>query len=144
MQRALKGTSLLETLAAIALLASITAMAIPGYQRHLRRAQCADANTLLFRVYAAQQNYFLQHGLYIVNIEDVPRAPADGGLGIALTSEFGEFRLDVEATDSGYVATARRLKVSASDPCVRFSIDESGLRRAFDAAGVDHGAECLE
>lgn len=142
--RTLKGTSLLELLAAIALLATITALAMPGYQRHLQRARRTDANTLLLQVYAAQQNHFLRHGRYVVNVDDVPRPPTEGGLGIALTSEFGEFRLDIGATDFGYTASARRMHVSASDPCVRFSIDEAGVRRAFDAAGGDHSSECLD
>src|SRR5690348_8767524 len=66
--RTLKGTSLLELLAAIALLATITALAMPGYQRHLQRARRTDANTLLLQVYAAQQNHFLRHGRYVVNV----------------------------------------------------------------------------
>jgi type IV pilus assembly protein PilE len=143
MQRAHEGSSLLEMLAAIALLATLTALAMPGYQRHLQRARRADASTFLLRVYAAQQNHFLQHGRYVLVTEDVPRAPAEGGLGISLRSEFGEFRLSIDATDSGYVASAVSLRANGSDPCIRFSIDEAGLRRAFDAAGTDHSAECL-
>jgi len=143
MRRVLKGTSLLETLAAITLLAAITALAMPGYRRHLQRAQRADANTLLLEVYAAQQNFFLQYGRYVVLIDDVPKAPADGGLGLALASEFGQFRLSVEATETGYLATARRAHVEPQDPCDRFTVDQTGLRRAFDATGTDRSAECL-
>jgi type IV pilus assembly protein PilE len=143
MRRPLKGTSLLETLAAIALLASIAALAMPGYRRHLQRAQRADATTFLFEVYAAQQNHFLQYGRYVIAIDDVPKTPADGGLGLALISEFGQFRLSVDATEAGYLATARRVPADAADPCVRFTMDQSGLRRAFDATGTERSAECL-
>jgi Tfp pilus assembly protein PilE len=142
MQR-LKGTSLLETLAAIALLATVTALAMPGYRRHVQRAQRVDASTLLYQVYAAQQSYFLQYGHYVVLIDDVTKSPPEGGLGLGLTSEFGEFGLAVNATDSGYLATASRIHSDATEPCVRFSIDQAGLRRAFDASGADHSAECL-
>jgi hypothetical protein len=95
------------------------------------------------QVYAAEQNYFLQYGRYVVHIDDVPKSPSEGGLGLGLTSEFGEFRLSVDATDSGYVATVWRLQPDASDRCARFSIDEAGMRHAFDAAGAEHGTECL-
>jgi type IV pilus assembly protein PilE len=143
MRRTLKGTSLLETLAAIALLAGITALAMPGYRRHVQRAQRADAHTLLLEVYAAQQKFFLQYGRYVVLNDDVPKAPADGGLGLALTSEFGQFRLSVEATETGYLATARRTHADPRDPCDRFTMDQTGLRGAFDAMGTDRSAECL-
>jgi len=143
MRRPLKGTSLVETLAAIALLAGVAALAMPGYRRHLQRAQHADAYTLLLEVYAAQQNHFLQYGRYVVSIDDVSRIPAEGGLGLSLTSEFGQFRLSVDATDSGYLATARRVQADVADPCDRFTMDQSGLRRAFDGAGTDRSAECL-
>ena len=144
MHRPSKGTSLVETLAAIALLAAVAALAMPGYRRHLQRAQRADASTLLLEVYAAQQNHFLQYGRYVVLIDDVTRSPAEGGLGLALTSEFGQFRLSVDATDSGYLATASRVHADARDPCDRFTVDQTGLRRAFDATGTDRSVECLE
>jgi type IV pilus assembly protein PilE len=116
---------------------------MPGYRRHLQRAQRTDANILLLEVYAAQQNYFLQYGRYVVSIDDVPKAPAEGGLGLALTSEFAQFRLSVDAAGSGYLATASRVHGDAADPCDRFTMDQTGLRRAFDAAGADRSAECL-
>jgi len=144
MHRPPNGTSLLEMLAAITLLAAVAALAMPGYRRHLQRAQRADASTLLLEVYAAQQNHFLQHGRYVVSIDDVPKTPAEGGLGLALTSEFGEFRLSVAATDSGYLATATRVHADERDACDHFTVDQTGLRRAFDAKGTDHSTECLE
>jgi type IV pilus assembly protein PilE len=144
MKRTLNGSSLLEMLTAVAVLATVAAVAMPGYRRHLLRAQRTDATTFLLQVYAAQQKFFIQYGRYVVLTEDLPKTPAAGGLGLSTTSEFGEYRVTLSATDSGYRATANRIAGATDDPdCAQFSIDESGLRQAVDAVGIDHTAECF-
>jgi len=144
MLRRLTGTTLLEMLTVMAVLTAVAAVAVPGYRRHLLHAQRLDATTFLLQVYAAQQRFHLQHGRYVVLTDQMPRPQTDGGLGLSTTSEFGNYRVTLTATGTGYRATARRSDASAEDSdCIWFAIEESGMRQAVDAAGADHTDECF-
>lgn len=68
------GFSLLEALAAIALLGVLTAIALPSWNRASQRAQRAELPSVLDGLLAAEVAYFAAEGRYVVQPEFTPDA----------------------------------------------------------------------
>lgn len=59
-----RGFTLIEVLIVVLIVAILSAIAVPKYQRVLEKNQAALAITLLQEVYRAEQFYYLNHGTY--------------------------------------------------------------------------------
>ena len=121
------GFTLLELLIVVAVFSIIMSMSIAGYRQYITRANRVDATTLLLRVAAAQERYYLEQNTYTDDLAAL-------GFPNAL-SERGYYTLEVAPALGGlvvgYTATATVVDdQSQSDDtkCQELTVNESGLR----------------
>lgn len=141
-----RGLTVIELLLALVIAAVLTAIAIPAYRNHVIRSQRADAIAALLRVQSAQEKYFVQYGRYATQLTAEPPA----GLGLPETSDRGYYRVQLQASEEGvmppsYIATAIVVPGGGADDdrrCRSFSIDQNGLRRAYDADAHERADDC--
>jgi type IV pilus assembly protein PilE len=121
------GFTLLELLIVVAVFSIIMSMSVAGYRQYITRANRVDATTLLLRVAAAQERYYLEQNTYTADLAEL-------GFPDEL-SERGYYKLAVAPALGGlvigYTATATVVddeSQSADEKCQDLTINESGLR----------------
>ena len=136
------GFTLVELMITVAIAAILASIAIPSYRSYVLRSRRVDATTALMRIQAAQEKFFLQCNTYAPNLTSAPPA----GLGMSASSEnaYYDLVLTPDAADPmRFIASATPRGSQAKDrKCQRFSIDQSGVRRAEDDARDDRTGEC--
>jgi type IV pilus assembly protein PilE len=131
------GFSLLELLIAMSIMATLTAVALPGLRHFVLRAHRFEAREALLSLAAAQERHYLEHHAY-ADAAALARAPPQG-LGIAATTANGRYSIAIEpGADAGdFVATATATGSQAADSeCASLSVDSAGQRRALSRSGV--------
>ena len=66
-----KGFTLLEHLVVVLILAVLTAIAVPTYNKVMRRSRVADGLNMLDVLASAQNKYFITHGSYANNLNEL-------------------------------------------------------------------------
>ena len=140
------GFSLTELLVALAILALLTAAAVPVWNRQMERARRLDATDALMRIAVAQERFHFENGRY-AGTGELAAAPP-GGLGITGT-ERGYYALELRAMGGGpalgfqATATAQRPGAQAGDETCRIlALDSTGARSAETAGGEDSSEAC--
>lgn len=90
MLRRRAGFSLLELVCAVAVVAILAALVLPGFERQVLRARRADAQVAALRVQTAQERYR----------SHAPRYGSLGEIGIGTASEAGHYALDLPNWDA--------------------------------------------
>ncbi len=140
--RTAAGFTLIEVVIALAIVAMTTSFAVSSYRRHLVRSHRIEAAQSLLTAAAEQEKFYLAHGHYGDRLDGVA-GDDPPGLPVASTTTRGRYRLYVEAADAvGYRVIAERSRPDEDAGCFRLWIDESGRRRASDAAGRDTTSRC--
>jgi type IV pilus assembly protein PilE len=139
-----RGFSLLELLVTMAIVATLTALALPGYAAMIQRAQRNDARLALLAIQHAEELHFQDTNAY-TDMLSLPRA--EGGLGIRDRSDGGLYALTVSTSGDGqhFMATAHPVvdgRQAGDDACALFILDETSRRSATDAQGRDSSAQC--
>jgi type IV pilus assembly protein PilE len=131
----MRGFSLIELLVAMAIMGLLAAIALPGYNQLVTRAQRQDVRLALLRLQHQQEIVFANHLSYSREANRNPSGPA-----LPERSEQGFYLLELRISADGmsYTALARVDPAGrqASDlPCAWLSINETGRRRSADASG---------
>jgi len=139
------GFSVVEIMVALAIIAILMGIALPGYRHFVLKSHRIEALRTLLEIQSAQERYFVQHNRYAASLA----APPPDGLGIpALTSNgYYTLELDADAADGAGHFLARALAQAGSRqtedlPCISFSVNELGDRHARDSAGADRTVDC--
>lgn len=138
------GFTLLELLVALAIVAILCGLAWPSYGPVMQQARRNEARLALLELQYALERHYLRHFAYTDQLE----TPAEsGGLGRSAATSSGAYRLSVALREhgQGYVAEAvahEQGPQSRDAACMRFTIDEKGVRSARDARGVETTAQC--
>jgi type IV pilus assembly protein PilE len=131
------GFTLIELMVAVAILAVISAIAVPLYDAQSRKGKRPDGMALLEEVAQVEQRYFSDYGTFTTTITALP------GIKSA-TSPGGYYNISVAPGETGniassFVATATPLTAAQkNDACEFFTISNLGVRGASakDANGV--------
>lgn len=121
----MRGVTLLELMAVVAIIGILAAIAVPSYRNYVMRAQRTDAMSALLRVAAAQEKFYLQNNQYTDDLD---------ALGIPGT-ENGWYDLAIDNTDVArdftVTATAASGGAQESDShCATFSLTSTGVKTA--------------
>jgi type IV pilus assembly protein PilE len=132
-----RGFTLMELLVTLVVIGLLAALAVPAYQRHVRRAHRIDAITALHELLAVQERFHLRHGVYASELS----APPPAGLGIDAITIGRRYALTVALSADGqsFIATATPTREGgqAEDVhCLSFSIDQRGRRAVSGSGGV--------
>lgn len=120
------GFTLLELVTALAIVAVLLALAVPGYQHYLQRAERAEALRALLAAAACQERVRAQGGYY-----DTSRC-LDGA-----TTPAYAIRFERPDDDSALAFTllAEPIEPRPGDPCGSLSLDQAGTRGISGDAG---------
>ena len=140
--RTAAGFTLIEVLVALAIVAITTTFAVSTYRRHLVRSHRIEAVQALLAVAAEQEKFHLARGHYGDRL-DAAAGEDPPGIPVASTTPRGRYRLRIDLADAVSLRVIAERLESTDDPaCVTLSLDESGRRRATDAADRDTTANC--
>jgi type IV pilus assembly protein PilE len=131
-----RGLTLIELMIAVAVVALLTAIAVPNYQEYLRRAERNNAKAALIRVAQFMERAATANGLYPGDTL-VPQT--------ILTVEGGKYAVVLVSTNGAtFSATAERKSGTqqANDPCGDFRITETGNRTILNASSGKTAADC--
>ena len=70
-----KGFSIIEILVAVGLLAILTSISIPSFNKYLRSSRTAEAKSSLGQIYIAEKAFFITHRFYTPDLLTVGVAP---------------------------------------------------------------------
>lgn len=132
-----RGFTLIELLIALVALATLAAIALPAFQEQVARTRRVEMQAALMEDAGYLQHYYASHDAFTGTPPPQlpwPRTPRTGAARYAIT-------VAVPPGDpTSYVLTARRVGVTASDPCGDFTLDslgQRGLAPGTAAAGRD-------
>lgn len=131
----MRGFTLVELLATLAITGLLAALAVPGYRTVMQRALRQDARLALLQLQYRQEQHFARHLHYAT-----PIAGQADGSAFPTRSDSGHYLLETRATTQGYIAIAR------ADPAGRQAGDRHCTRLAVDQGGrrlVAAGEEAL-
>jgi type IV pilus assembly protein PilE len=140
--RTAAGFTLIEVMAALAIVAITTTIAATSFRRHLQRSHRLDAVHALLVAASEQEKFHLAHGRYADRL-DASAGDEPPGLPVASRTPGGHYLLDVVLADAAefrVVATATGNHPASE--CRMLWIDESGRRSATDARGADSARRC--
>jgi type IV pilus assembly protein PilE len=132
-----RGFSLAELMITLAIVGILSAIAWPGYNSTIQRAQRNEARFALLQLQHMQERHYAAHFRYADRLGTMPDAQT---LATPDQTGSGHYTLSVDATEDGQgytaIATARPTGAQARDrACQRLSINETGMRRAAAAGG---------
>ncbi|MEJ2139782.1 MAG: type IV pilin protein [Gammaproteobacteria bacterium] len=139
--RPISGVSLLELLAAMAIVALLFSLAIPAWREQVRKARRIDATSLLLHAATRQEFFRLANHRYANSAELFLAPPA----GLGLRTEHKSYSLSSQAGADDFLLTA---SIIAGGPqgddeeCRQMTIDETGRRAATDSNGTDTSSRC--
>jgi type IV pilus assembly protein PilE len=113
------GFTLIELLISIAIVAILSALALPSYTDHVRRGHVAEAVAALATLRVSLEQYY----------QDNRRYGADGGCGVTLPSarEFA-YKCQTPADGQGFLASATGDPARGMGSFI-YTIDHAGMRR---------------
>jgi type IV pilus assembly protein PilE len=128
-----RGYSLLELLAAVAILAVLASIALPTYAEYIARSRRLEARAGLLEAAHWMERWRTERGRY-----DDPagagQPPAEFPWRQIPRAGDAHYAVSVVATAVSYRITATATRLMAGDVCSSLSIDETG-RRSFTGPG---------
>jgi len=125
MEQRAKGFTLIELMIVVTVMAILATLSVGGYRQYVIRANRTDAISLLLRVAAAQERWYLQNNQYA---EDAAALGFDGNVS---ESGYYSVRIDTDNPVLSFTATAIPVpeeRQSSDDRCQQFTINETGQR----------------
>jgi len=120
------GMTLIELVVAMALVAMLTAIAVPSYRGFVQRSQRVEAKEALVHLAANQEKFYLQNNTYSNDLEAL-------GFGDSLT-EHGLYEVEVVAADTqGFTIRATPASGSGASgdaDCQVFVLNEANEQSA--------------
>ena len=126
-----RGFGLIELIAALAIIAILTALAVPTYQSALRKARRAEGRAFLHTLMMAEERHHAGFNRYTA--ESGPK-----GLALPAISQPGGYyalsRLDLGASAQTVRIVVSPQGAQALDSCADLSLDSTGLFAATGAS----------
>lgn len=119
-KRMQEGFTLIELMITVAVVGILTAIALPSYNGHLRKARRADAQSALMNIASRQQQMLLDTRAYSSSLTSTVPANVAANYSVTVTVGTG-----VAPT---FTATATPIGGQVADPCGALSIDQTGAK----------------
>lgn len=120
------GFSLIEVMITVAVIAILSAVALPSYRSYVMRANRSEAKAALINAQVAEEKYFLQNSTYGTLAQ----------IGILASTAKGYYSIGVSnVSATTYKVTATAQQGQASDTtCGTMEIDQSGTKNPADTS----------
>lgn len=141
------GFSLLDVLAALAIVALLACIALPTYRDQVMRVHRAAARAALMSLAAEQEKFYVECHAYATNLDGSAASTCGTStLGFPADAGDGTYSLRITGADSAsWTAVAEVVPGSRQDAdrrCHALRIDGIGARTATTAGGDANDAEC--
>ncbi|MGH8294044.1 MAG: type IV pilin protein [Steroidobacteraceae bacterium] len=142
------GFTLIELVIAIVVVAILAAIAIPSYRHAIEKSRRTDARTAVLDLAAREQRYYGTQNSFTTVFADLGYAPA-GQMPTSVTVGSGYYTVALGpaiATDPPtFTVTATATGAQLDDTgCRTFTVDNTGLQKAYDSSGNDNTTTCWE
>jgi len=129
-----KGFTLIEMLISVAIAAILAMVAFGSYQKSIEKARRVDAKSTLLEIAAEQEKFYFQENSYAGGTDGLNAiyggtTSPDGHYNLSLAND----TCDVDGACFLLTATATGSQ-SDDSSCTRFTLSNTGLQQAFDAA----------
>ncbi len=109
------GFTLIELMIVVAIIAILSAIAYPSYQKYVTRGSREAAKTELLQLHNAQEKIFLNSNAYTTSVTGAYTGRSDGGLGITSGSTSdGKYALSITQPGGTQTYTLTATPVAAS------------------------------
>jgi type IV pilus assembly protein PilE len=131
----MRGYSLMELMAALAIVGVLSAIAIPSYTAYIARGKRAEGRAALLEATNWMERWRTERGRYDdpANANNPP--PGFPWAQIPRTGT-ANYTVAVVATPATYTITATAVGSMATDPCATLSIDQTGQRTFTGGSGT--------
>lgn len=137
------GFTLIELMITISIVAILATLANASYSQYVRRANRAEAKSILLNIQVEQEKAFLQYKRYAKNDTELAgtATATTPGLKIPTTSSSGNYTISLASTDSGvsdYTATATVTSAHGQNKdtdCKVFQVDNLGNKTSESSSG---------
>ena len=133
------GFTLIEAMIAVAVVALLTAVALPAFQDAIRKSRRSDAYQALSAVQQAQERWRGNHAAYAASLTNAVDDETPG-LDMSAASPKGHYTLSVgNASATGYAVTAVPAEGSSQAKdgnCQRLRIRAAGGNLSYGSAGA--------
>lgn len=143
-----RGFTLVELVITMVVAAILLGVAIPSYEHAIEKSRRTDAKTAVLDLAAREQRYYGTSNSFTTDFADLGYAPANQNptsvtvgsgyysvtLGPATPTDPPTFTVTATATGSQLSDTA----------CRTFTVDNTGLQKAYDSSGNDNTTTCWE
>jgi type IV pilus assembly protein PilE len=133
-KRRAAGFTLLELMIVVAIVAILSAIAIPSYRKYVLRAHRTDATRALQDMASREENYYFNNNTY-------PKSATS--LGTTFTTPNGYYLLNIPASSAtNYTITAVPQLTQAQDTaCGTFSLNHAGVQ---SVTGTSDAVTCWQ
>ena len=124
-----KGFTLIELIIVVAIIAVLSAIAVPAYQSYVQDSRRSDAYVALTAAAAEQERFYIYDNRYSTDIND---------LGGSASPE-GHYAITLAATDSTFTLTATAVNTSTQfldTNCRTLTLDNVGRRGSTNSNGA--------
>ena len=101
-----KGFTITELIITMAIIGILSAIIIPMYTNHIRRARRSDAKVALENVRAMEEQRRAENGTWTLVRQDLVSFGWPSNAGAAIDYDAGDYRITLGAHASGFLATA--------------------------------------
>lgn len=124
-----RGFTLIELIISVAIIAILTAIAVPAYSAYVQRAARAEAKSALLLVTQAIERFHTENGTYVgaTVASNMAQTPSQGAAKYQIA-------ISGTPTTSTFALSATPVGSMVTDECGTFTIDQSGFKTAATAS----------
>ena len=128
----MRGFSLIELMIVLALIATLSLVALPNYQDHVMKVRRLEASMVLVQISQSLETYYAKHYEY----EGFPASAIPSQSPINSDNKYYDITATLSA--SSFVLQAAPVGSQSSDSCAVLSVNQAGVQ----SASGDQSANC--
>lgn len=128
-----RGFTLIEVMIVIAVVAILTALAVPSYRAYVLRTNRMEAINELLNVAACQERTYVRFHRYDTSLCDAASTTTNGLYALTMTTT---------NSNQNYTLTATALAGQAQDSCVNLTLTDQGIRGTSASTVATKVADC--